>query len=99
MDLGSILRKMRIEAGLSQEAIAPMMHMSRSTISKVENNLMDLKSRDFLKWCEVTRNQEVLIALVYGADSLTVIQTVIDAMATVPISTIIGGMMQWISIF
>jgi len=93
-----ILRKMRRRAGFSQEALAVEMNYARTTISKMENNKLELKARDLLQWSKITQSQEMLAALICGVDPTT-IQQIMDTITSTPIvGTIIkwGGYMQCI---
>ncbi len=74
MDFGSILRKTRINAGLSQEAIAEKMLMPRSTISKLENDKMELKAKDLITWFRITNAPEIAAAILCGVDVAAVTQ-------------------------
>lgn len=75
---GSILRKMRKSAGLSQEAMAEEMLIARSSISKLENNLLELKAADLIRWCNITNAPEIMIAMLIGADGIGQIQQIIE---------------------
>jgi len=102
MQFGKILRRMRREAGMSQEALALELHISRSNVSRLETNRLELKASDLVRWCNVTQSQEVLIAFLCGVDGLSTMQQIMDTIASTPfLGTIIrlGGSMQWINIF
>lgn len=87
MNLGAVLKRTRITAGLSQEEIALKMFLPRSTISKLENNKTALKAEDLIRWCTITQAQEVMAALLCGIDVTTIMQN---------ISMLIGGFILWI---
>ena len=87
MNLGLVLRKTRKHAGLSQEELAEELYLPRSTISKLENNKVALRAEDLIKWCNITKAQEVLIALLYGIDSTTIVEN---------ITKLLGGFITWI---
>jgi len=70
MEFGAVLRRMRKGADMSQEALAEKMHISRSNISKLESNKLELKAADLINWCRITNNPDILIAFVYGMDVL-----------------------------
>ncbi len=53
MNVGQLLRSTRKSAGLTQEDMSPLVHISRSTISKVERNEMTLATEDFVRWLQV----------------------------------------------
>lgn len=87
MRFGAILRRVRIEAGLSQEELAPRLFLPRSTVSKLENDKMEIKAVDLIRWFQVTQAPEIAAALICGVD--------IAALSQI-ITTIVGGMILWI---
>lgn len=92
MEFGSVLRKMRKEAGLSQENMAHELHMSISNISRLESDKYELKAMDLLKWCKITDNPDVLMALYASVDVAT---TLAASGATTVIGSILflGGLL------
>ncbi len=72
--------------GYSQEEMAEQMLMPRTTISKVENNKMELKLSDAIRWGQITNAPEALAAMLCGVDiaSLTKLLTML-----------VGGMIRW----
>ncbi|MBN6889810.1 transcriptional regulator with XRE-family HTH domain [Cytobacillus horneckiae] len=86
MQYGSFLKKLRLIRGYSQEEMAEQMLMPRTTISKVENNKMELKLSDAIRWGQVTNAPEALAAMLCGVDiaSLTKLLTML-----------VGGMIRW----
>ncbi|MEH7342719.1 helix-turn-helix transcriptional regulator [Bacillus sp. JJ1532] len=87
MQLGQIFKKSRKLSGLSQEALAEIMFMPRSTISKVENDKMELKISDAIRWFQATQAPEMLVAVLCGVDVTTVVQT---------LTKLVGGLITWI---
>jgi transcriptional regulator with XRE-family HTH domain len=87
MQLGQILRKTRVEAGMSQEELAEKIYLSRSAVSRLENNRLELKAADMIRWFQATQAHEALVALVCGVDVTTVVQT---------LTKLIGGLITWI---
>ncbi|MBN6887770.1 transcriptional regulator with XRE-family HTH domain [Cytobacillus horneckiae] len=87
MQYGSHLKKLRLIRGFSQEEMGEEMHMPRSTISKIENNKMELKLSDAIRWGQVTNAPEALAAMLCGVDiaSLTKLLTML-----------VGGIIRWI---
>lgn len=85
--LGEFYKRSRKLSGLSQEAMAEKMFMPRSTISKVENDKMELKVSDAARWCQVTNVPEFLAAILCGVDVNTVVHT---------LTKLIGGLIKWI---
>lgn len=91
MEFGSVLRKMRKEADMSQEEMAHELHMSISNISRLETNKYELKAIDLLNWANVTGAQDVLVAMVLSVD-ITVIQPVLESLTGVVGTIILGGL-------
>ncbi|WP_368859650.1 helix-turn-helix domain-containing protein [Halalkalibacter sp. APA_J-10(15)] len=50
MQFGSILKKVRLNAELSQEELAEKMFLSRSAVSGLENDKLELKASDMIRW-------------------------------------------------
>lgn len=61
---GLVLRKMRLLAGFSQEKMAQLMNVSRSTISRYENGNIAVTLRDAKAWAMKTDNQDMLVAFI-----------------------------------
>lgn len=53
---------------MSQEELAEEMHVSRSNISRLETNNLELKASDLLNWANATQCQEVIAAMILGID-------------------------------
>jgi transcriptional regulator with XRE-family HTH domain len=87
MQFGQILRRARIDAGMSQEELAEKIYLSRSAVSRLENDKLELKAADMIRWFQATQAHEALIALVCGVDITTVVQT---------LTKLIGGLIAWI---
>lgn len=78
MDLGQVLRVCRKKAGLSQEKLAELLHMSRSCISKIETGAKEATAKVMIDWVKVTQTQEVLIAYLFGMDGISIIQNILQ---------------------
>lgn len=91
MKFGSVLKKMRKEANLSQEDMADELHIARSSISKLERDQLELRAADLINWCQTTNAQEILIAFLLGADGISMMQQVIEFISS---STIVGSVMS-----
>ncbi|MED4461821.1 helix-turn-helix domain-containing protein [Metabacillus fastidiosus] len=76
MRFGAILRKTRLNAGFSQEKLAERLHMSRSCISKLENDKKTLDAATMIRWFQNTQAHDALVALVYQVDIASVAQNV-----------------------
>ncbi|KMY49203.1 helix-turn-helix domain-containing protein [Peribacillus loiseleuriae] len=87
MQFGSMLRKTRIRSGFSQEELAEKIFLSRSAVSRLENDKLELKLADAIRWFQATQAPEALAALLCGVDISTVVQN---------LSTLIGGFIIWI---
>ncbi|WP_234898345.1 helix-turn-helix domain-containing protein [Bacillus altitudinis] len=81
MKLGVVLRKARVQAGISQEKLAEMLSRSRSCISKIENDQKVLDVPTYVRWMEATNAKEAMIATLCGIDPLTVTQQITAIMA------------------
>ena len=87
MQYGPLLKKSRKQSGLSQEELSEKTSIARSTISKIENGLMELKLSDAVKWFQAIQAPEALVAILCGVDVATVIQT---------LPTFMGGFIYYI---
>ncbi|MGM0969400.1 MAG: helix-turn-helix domain-containing protein [Bacillota bacterium] len=76
-----VLRKARVQAGISQEKLAEMLSRSRSCISKIENDMKVLDVPTYVRWMEATNAKEAMIATLCGIDPLAVTQQITAIMA------------------
>lgn len=100
MNFGALLKATRKAVDLTQEQIAPLVHISRTSISKLERGDMPLKADDLVKWLQVVgaRMQvsnpalpiEAGIALVHGVDILAL---------TEMLTKVVGGVIYLFTIF
>ncbi len=62
---GGVLRKIRTEKGIKQEAIADYLNISQKAYSKIENNQTKLTLEKLLSFCEFTqiKPQELILLL------------------------------------
>lgn len=88
MEFGTDLRKMRKEAGMSQEALSEELYIARSSISKLERNQLELKAADLWAWMNVTQSQELVAAMALGID-VGLLQQALDL---IPAVTSVAGM-------
>ncbi|EDW22526.1 helix-turn-helix transcriptional regulator [Bacillus pumilus] len=79
--MGVVLRKARVQAGISQEKLAEMLSRSRSCISKIENDMKVLDVPTYVRWMEATNAKEAMIATLCGIDPLAVTQQITAIMA------------------
>ncbi|MGG3480613.1 helix-turn-helix transcriptional regulator [Peribacillus frigoritolerans] len=68
MMFGSILKKVRLNAGLSQEELAERVFLSRSAVSRLENDKLELKAADLIRWFQATQAPEMAAAILCGVD-------------------------------
>ncbi|OAK70054.1 helix-turn-helix domain-containing protein [Lederbergia galactosidilytica] len=87
MELGARLKKARLISGMSQKELSEKLYLPRSTISKIENGKTSIKGDDLLRWFQVTQAHEMILALIYGTDLPSVVQS---------LTTLIGGFILWI---
>lgn len=93
MDFGSILRKMRKEAGMSQEDMSEELHIARSSISKLERNQLELKAVDLFSWMNTTQSTEIIAALALGID-VTLLQQALEMISSTSlVGLILGGIL------
>lgn len=84
---GDILKKTRLVSGLSQEDMAEKTHLSRSTVSRLENNKMEIKAVDLINWFQATQAPEIAAAIICGVDVVAVTQL---------LSTLVGGFINFL---
>ncbi|MGG0890290.1 helix-turn-helix transcriptional regulator [Cytobacillus horneckiae] len=75
MSFGNILRKVRINAGLSQEELADKIHLSRSAVSRLENNRLEIRLADAIRWFQATNAPEAIAAMLCGVDIASLAQS------------------------
>ncbi|MGX9931991.1 helix-turn-helix transcriptional regulator [Virgibacillus salarius] len=91
MEYGARFRKMRKRAGLSQEDLSGVMHMSRSNVSRLESNKLKISFDDAIKWAQATNSQDMLIALVCNIDIASATQIVTESLKLVG-AILLGGL-------
>ncbi len=90
MEFGAVLRRMRRVADISQEEMAEALHISRSNISRLELNKIELKAADLINWCKITNHPEVMMAFIYGTDVMVALHGATQ-LITGTISLFLGG--------
>ncbi|CEI81257.1 Helix-turn-helix [Oceanobacillus oncorhynchi] len=97
MNVEESLKFMRKRRGLSQEQLAPKLHMSRVNLSKIERGLVSIRTEDYFRWAKVTNSQDVLIAIACNIDltiAADLISNVTDTMHSLgAIIMTIGGIL------
>ena len=91
---GSDLRKMRKDAGFSQEQLAEKLHIARSSISKLERGQLELRVSDLFRWMNATQSQELVAAAALGID-VGILQQALEMITTTTtfVGLILGGIM------
>lgn len=90
IEFGNELRKMRKRAGMSQEDIAHELHMSISSVSRLETEKYELKAVDLIRWANATNAVDVLIALIVGVD-VAVAQQLLEMLPSLVATIFLGG--------
>lgn len=65
---GKILKAVRKQAWLTQEEMAWHLHSNQASISKYENDRLQLDVQSFVKWMQVTNAEAVGAALIFGVE-------------------------------
>ena len=96
MNFGTVLKTTRKAVDLTQEQMAPLVNISRSTISKLERDEMPLKAEDLIRWLQVVQSRirvsgnttpiEAGISLVQGVDIVALSQM---------LTTLVGGIIRF----
>ncbi|MDQ6418700.1 helix-turn-helix transcriptional regulator [Paenibacillus sp. LHD-117] len=79
LEIGELLLACRVKAGLSQEMLAERLNISRSCVSKYERNRNSPDIYIILQWAEVTNTREVIVAYLFGVDSISLIHNVMQS--------------------
>lgn len=66
---------------MSQEELAEELHVSRSNVSRLETNNLELKASDLLNWANATQCQEVIAAMILGID-VGILQQALELIST-----------------
>lgn len=68
MELGGVLRAVRLRARLSQEELAARLFINQSDVSKIEKNRKIPDAITFIRWFKATEVPEVCAAMLCGVD-------------------------------
>lgn len=89
MGFGTRLKRIRKDVGLTQEEISDVLHISRSSISKLENDLADLKASTLYQWGRVvalfrtgqaSSVQEITAAMLSSVDNAVVADVIMKVL-------------------
>jgi transcriptional regulator with XRE-family HTH domain len=78
VEIGAILRAVRVRAGLSQEELAIRLNYNQSDISKFETGHKEPPASVFLRWFKETNAHEVAVAFLCGFDGITIMQQLLS---------------------
>jgi len=79
MNLGVIVKALRVRKGWSQEEFAERIHMSRSAIGKLENDQQTLDVPTLMQMIQVTNEPAVAVAIMLGMDGISIMQNLLNA--------------------
>lgn len=74
---GKVLRAVRKKAGLTQEEMAWRMNSNQASISKYENDHLNIDVQSFAKWMQITNSEVAGAALIFGVDVTTTLTTIL----------------------
>lgn len=74
---GAIMQAMRERSGMSQEQLADKINLSRSCVSKFENDKKPPDMSTMIAWANETGATEVIVAFFCGMDGLSIMQNVL----------------------
>lgn len=77
LGMGVIVKALRTRKGWSQEELAENVHMSRSAISKLENDQQTLDVPTLVRLIQITNAPEVAVAILCGMDGISIMQSIL----------------------
>lgn len=80
MELGEVLRAVRLRARLSQEELAARLFINQSDVSKIENNRKIPDAITFIRWFKAAEAPEICAAMLCGIDPNTLTEFVQQVM-------------------
>lgn len=78
MKYGVIVKALRTRKDWSQEEFAEKMNMSRSAISKIENDQQVLDVPTLDRMVQITGEPAVAVAIMLGMDGITILQSILQ---------------------
>ncbi len=85
MLVGRTLKESRERSGLTQEQLAERMHLTKSCISKFENDHKEPHLSTFMDWIKHTNAQDMAIAILITADPIKIQQILEVITHSVPV--------------
>ena len=86
-DVGRLIRHCRKHMGWSQEEAAHQMHVTQSTISRLEKNMIACEVNFLVKFSKLTNSEDVVISALFSIDIVT---------QMVPLAPMFCGIATWI---
>lgn len=74
---GALVKVLRARQGWSQEEFAEKLHMSRSALSRLENDEKTLDVPTLIQMIQVTNTPEIAVAVMLGMDGLQIMQQIL----------------------
>lgn len=78
MNYGIVVRAIRAKMNWSQETMAERLHMSRSTISKIESDKQTLDVPTLVQLVQITNTPEVAVAIMMGMDGIQIMTQIMQ---------------------
>jgi len=75
---------------MSQEEIAHELHMSISSVSRIETGEYHVRASDAWKWMNITGSQEIVAAMALGLD-VAVLQQALEMVSKIVATVFLGG--------
>lgn len=78
MKYGVIVKALRVRKNWTQEQLARKLHMSRSAISKIENDEQTLDVPTLVSLVQITGEPAVAVSIILGMDGITIMQSLLQ---------------------
>lgn len=78
MKYGVIVKALRVRKNWTQEQLARKLHMSRSAISKIENDEQTLDVPTLVNLVQITGEPAVAVSIILGMDGITIMQSLLQ---------------------
>lgn len=78
MKYGVIVKALRVRKNWTQDQLARKLHMSRSAISKIENDEQTLDVPTLVNLVQITGEPAVAVSIILGMDGITIMQSLLQ---------------------
>lgn len=78
MKYGVIVKALRVRKNWTQDQLARKLHMSRSAISKIENDEQTLDVPTLVNLVQITGEPAVAVSILLGMDGITIMQSLLQ---------------------